>query len=473
MKYYNCLAITVILFCSTFSGFAQEEDIYRINKEQKVFELSTIWKELTYNFANMDNCNVDLDSLYRAYIPIVQNTENDIEYIHAIQRFMGHFNNGHTAMYHPEYLFYHASVPGIATEVKGDRILISNVIARHADKIEIGDEVIAINGMNVIDYFEKYRYPYICVSNPENKLPISMFGMFTYISLKNTPLKLKIKKTSEIKEVEIYTDEEHPAFIKDSTTKADVWIGKKTSRSNLFIQDTINKWAYIRLTACDENFSHFYQSHYDDIMKSKNFILDLSDSPGGTTQHTLVVHYTLVNNDTIHVYTEKARNNNSKSRAYASFYANNYPEQEVDEYCKTNYYPHFYNNSFEDHAYPPSLNDIPDSLRYKGNVHVIIGGRTASAAEALVLGLTAEPNITFLGGKTAGAMGQPLEMVLPSGMKIYINTVKTYDLQGRDVSSGYTPDYEMDFSSLNEIESSDELLQKLIKAITEKIKSEK
>ena len=58
-------------------------------------------------------------------------------------------------------------------------------------------------------------------------------------------------------------------------------------------------------------------------------------------------------------------------------------------------------------------------------------------------------------------------------MRISINTVKTYDLQGRDISSGFTPDYKMDFSSLNEIESSDELLQKLIKAITEKIKSEK
>jgi len=473
MKYYNCLAIIVILFCSTFSGFAQEEDIYRINKEQKVFELSTIWKELTYNFANMDNCNVDLDSLYRAYIPIVQNTENDIEYIHAIQRFMGHFNNGHTAMYHPEYLFYQAHVPGIKTEIKGDKILIQDVIARHADKIEIGDEVIAINGMNVIDYFEKYRYPYICTSNPENKLFFSMFGMFTYISLKSTPLELKIKKSSGVKDVTIYTDAEHFNFLKDSTIKADIWIGKNTTQSNLFIQDTINKWAYIRLTACDENLHTFYQNHYLDILKSENFILDISSNMGGNSEYTTVVYSTLINNDTIYPYSQITRNNNACLKSHATFYINNYPEQEVSEFLKTTAYPYFYNNSFEALPYSSELNYIHDSLRYKGNVYVMTGKSTGSAAENLVLRLTQESNITFLGEKTAGAMGMPLNINLPSGMRISINTVKTYDLQGKDVSSGFTPDYEMDFSSLNEIESSNELLQKLIKAITEKIKSEK
>jgi hypothetical protein len=35
--------------------------------------------------------------------------------------------------------------------------------------------------------------------------------------------------------------------------------------------------------------------------------------------------------------------------------------------------------------------------------------------------------------------------MLPSGMKILINTLKTYDFQGNDISTGFVPNYEVDF----------------------------
>src|SRR5690606_35928277 len=91
----SIISVYLVLLC--LSNFAQKKDINRISKEQKVYELSYVWKELSYNFDNMDNCpNVNLDSLYQAYIPIVQNTKNDLAYCKTIERFLAHFNNGHT-----------------------------------------------------------------------------------------------------------------------------------------------------------------------------------------------------------------------------------------------------------------------------------------------------------------------------------------------------------------------------------------
>ena len=55
---------------------AQEQtDLNQITAEQKVYELSVLWKEMSYNFGNMDNCpGLDIDSLYRAFIPKVTET---------------------------------------------------------------------------------------------------------------------------------------------------------------------------------------------------------------------------------------------------------------------------------------------------------------------------------------------------------------------------------------------------------------
>ena len=67
--------------------------------EQKIYEFSTIWKEISYNFDNFQNdMQVKLDSIYQSYIPLIIATDNDLEYYRIIQRFLAHCNNGHTAL---------------------------------------------------------------------------------------------------------------------------------------------------------------------------------------------------------------------------------------------------------------------------------------------------------------------------------------------------------------------------------------
>jgi hypothetical protein len=46
-----------------------------------------------------------------------------------------------------------------------------------------------------------------------------------------------------------------------------------------------------------------------------------------------------------------------------------------------------------------------------------------------------------------------------------MNVVKTYDYQGKDISSGFSPDYEYDFSEFYKTENPSEILSKFIKKI--------
>lgn len=70
------------------------------DREQRIYALSEIWKELHYNFAFPETLKkVNLDSLYRAYIPKVEGVEDNYEYYRVLSSFMAHFNEAHTRIY--------------------------------------------------------------------------------------------------------------------------------------------------------------------------------------------------------------------------------------------------------------------------------------------------------------------------------------------------------------------------------------
>ena len=57
----------------------QAQELSTIPAEQKAYELSVLWKEMSYNFGNIDNCpGLDIDSLYRAFLPKVTETKDDL-----------------------------------------------------------------------------------------------------------------------------------------------------------------------------------------------------------------------------------------------------------------------------------------------------------------------------------------------------------------------------------------------------------
>ena len=63
---------------------------------QKIFELSTIWKEAAYNFAFWDKVDVDWDAKYRAALPRVLATQDLHDYYCELKRFVTLLNDGHS-----------------------------------------------------------------------------------------------------------------------------------------------------------------------------------------------------------------------------------------------------------------------------------------------------------------------------------------------------------------------------------------
>ncbi len=157
MKYFKSkkIILVILLFVNIMIIIAQKS-LNSVSKEQKLFELSTVWKEISYNFANMDNCQgLNIDSLYKAYIPIVQNTSNNFEYYKSLQQFLAHFNNGHTRCDIPDFLWKQLSYPLLITSYNDKKIFIENIGSHYTTKVSVGDEILEIENMNVWDYIEK------------------------------------------------------------------------------------------------------------------------------------------------------------------------------------------------------------------------------------------------------------------------------------------------------------------------------
>lgn len=469
IKFYFLL-IQLIFFSSIL--FSQNE-IHRISKELKIYELSLIWKELSYNFANMDNCpGLNMDSLYRKYMSIVTNTENDFEYFKSLQQFLAHFNNGHTHSEMPKYIWENLTYPLLITSYKSGKLFIENIGSHYTKDINIGDEIIKIDNIPAMKYIEKFGMSYIAETHANTKIKEAMFGRGSNYFLPKTYKKkitLEVKGPKGIRKAEIPYDKDVKPSFNDSIKQSRYqYIINKTHYSknqNNFLVDSVNSFSYIRLTECNKQLQDFYLAKYDSILMYKNLILDLSDNEGGDGRYTATTIFSLTDSDSLRWFDSKTRIHNAHYKAKAASRIYYFSPEEVTESDKKLYYPFFYNNAYETVDNWTFNNPYTSENRYNGNIYVIMNENTASAAEQIILTMQFSNKVVLLGKKTSGALGQPLTVKLPSGIIIYINTSKTINSKGVDVSSGIIPDIEFNFSDFYLTESEKELLKNFIEFI--------
>ncbi|MDR0811060.1 MAG: S41 family peptidase, partial [Paludibacter sp.] len=223
----------------------------------------------------------------------------------------------------------------------------------------------------------------------------------------------------------------------------------------------------IKLPECDENFDKFFIEKYDSIRTFGNLIVDLSYNRGGLGEMTTALIFSLTNLDTLRWLDLKTRINNAHYKANATSRFYYVPPEDVTEKEKALYYPFFYDNAFETVKNENFSNPVALEERYKGNIYIIINEFTASAAEQVILTMQRSKKVKIIGKKTSGALGLSLTVKLLSGITVIINTGKTYNSSGYDVSSGIPPDYEYDFSEFYKTGNKQEMLSKFIKVIKE------
>ena len=64
--------------------------------EEKIYDLSAIWRHAAFVFPHFHRCDIDWDSAYRAFIPRALATQSDREHCLLMSEFVNLLGDGHT-----------------------------------------------------------------------------------------------------------------------------------------------------------------------------------------------------------------------------------------------------------------------------------------------------------------------------------------------------------------------------------------
>ena len=451
----NNIIIKLTLLLLLPLGFVKGQEVPNtLTSEQKAYELSLIWKEMSYNFDNMNHCpELDMDSLYRAFVPVVMATSDDFEYSKAVIRYMAHFRNSHTFVVDsPSWVDSLSQLP-IRTEYKDGKILLTNFTSQYTDKMHLGDELVSINGMSAVKFMETYCLPYVPATNDTDRWrkAMSNMGMWT-VHPYGTMFDLELKGTTANR-LRI------PAVLMLGDNAID-WIAKDYNRNkdNLCYIDSLSGTAYLRITDCFEKGRDFFLQHKDALSECRRIILDLSHNSGGQSVNTDDVVGFLAKVDSLSSETILSKMNIAYLKAQASYRC--VEGSDPDDYlCQMKNGTYFYTLPATRYANPYYPNN------FKGEVIVIQGYGTASAAEWLVARLRQDKSIRFFGERTAGATGNPYQLNLPSGLIVRFNTWRTFSPDGTETSYGIDPDVLVDFTDCYKATEPAELYRRIVAKI--------
>ncbi|MRS04346.1 hypothetical protein EG832_14195, partial [bacterium] len=195
MKSKVQICILLILIFSA-KGYCQNEN--NLSSQDKIYGLSLLWKEVSYNFAFFNQIpNLNWDSSYQAFIPKVIESKNDWDYYLELQKFMALLQDGHTQIFTPVHLrnkYFGTSTMRLTTRLIEDKVIITTVIddSLRNKGLRQGMEIVAINEMNPFDYAEKYVAPYVYASTPQDR-QLQIFSHYLLSGSIAEPVRIEVE----------------------------------------------------------------------------------------------------------------------------------------------------------------------------------------------------------------------------------------------------------------------------------------
>ncbi|MDR2971405.1 MAG: peptidase S41 [Bacteroidales bacterium] len=413
------------------------------SREQRIYDLSLIWQEMKYNFVCAETFQqVNIDSLYLAYLPKVEQVTNRHEYFRVLNAFMAHFNEGHTFIYAEE----HPDAPPPVEVINFDeKIIVSNIAKSMADKVPIGSEIIKVNHIPVIDFLKDSISPYIAASNSHWKFDKSVNAIL--YGVPQSAVKI-IVKTPEGKENEI----EMIRGIKEEMVNT-------TTFSPINIKIINEDIGYIHLASCFLQ----YVNEIDSVILSwvpqlrdcKGLIIDIRGNRGGGSRAWMMVAACL---------TESINNLGTYySRKHVPAYkkwGENIPQ----------YKDYYLGTVMEEIKHPPIKTNIPDSLQLHQPLIIISGPFVASASESFLALMKETGRATVIGTPSVGVLTEPMSIPLSEDFEARIAIIKYINPDGTDSNlTGILPDIEVKPNYDAYLKGQDNVLERAIEELQKQI----
>lgn len=378
----------------------------RINTPlEKIETLSRLWSEVKYNFVNIDRIAFDIDSLYRTSLDRVMRTTNDLEFYQELRRFMASFGDGHTELlgrngYRPyredDYL---NDWPVRLSDLNGH---IHCTSVRDDYRHMLGAEILAIEGIPITEYMERYVLPLSPGSTAESRWS---YGASVVLGRGYIGLAQEVDyRTPDGKEDSEILTFSHLASLRDGQE----WISLEAHPNFETDYPVGLRWrddiAVVNIDTFDDNGEPELTAKIDSVMnllrgRACGLVLDLRNNRGGSSLVADHLQMYIDPSDSIRLPGWQTRINNGYGRAQG-----NYRKE----------YAEFYNDTAY-RSYPAErIARDPEIEALTCPIVVLIGNETGSAAETFLVGIYELPARPLLVGMPSnGSTGAPLVIPLP------------------------------------------------------------
>lgn len=376
-----------------------------IPENEKIAGLSKLWSEIKYNFANLDLAkDVNIDSLYFAYLPKVRLSASTKEYYQLLSEMVAALRDGHTNVYMPAAIGDSVYArPLVRTRLIEDKVIMIGVYDEALRKkgLMAGQEVLKVNGIPVKTYAARNVIPYQSSSTWQDRM-VRGYDYALLGGALHEPLQLQLQDASG------KVSEHTIARVKPAVRSASLQVPAFEYR---LLPGNI---AYIALnTFANDSAAKAFAAQYEEISRAKAIIFDVRNNGGGNTSVGWSILRYLTDQPVLaHI---------SYTRDYKPTYRAWGRNQQLE-----------LNRSWITPGKQQS---------YTGQVIVLTSARTYSAAEDFVAAFKTMKRGLIAGEATGGSSGQPLLITLPGNGTARICTKR--NMPGDEtafVGTGIQPD---------------------------------
>ena len=330
--------------------------------------------EVKYNFAGYGKFAQNYDSICRAELPNLVNTESDEEFNDKLQLFANLLKDGHTSIGFSADVTY----APISHKRIGDKVFVTEVFSdEYTQKgVHRGTEIVAIDDMPVIEYGNQYVVPYIPSSTPQWSATYPFNSINLTKGHRGVPVKLTFRNEKG-KTFDIIDDRQSPWGI----VNPDMSIHFDSLPGNIGL---------LKIPSFQSN--NFNVQAFGDLFEQKivptdGLIIDIRDNTGGNSQVGQIIMMLLAT-DTI---PQASWETPKYEAAYASW------GKKWD--CET---------VASDTIVPFCISHPNDMPKYDKPIILLVNGSTFSAAEDFTVLFKNANRGKVVGTPTGGSTGNPI-----------------------------------------------------------------
>jgi carboxyl-terminal processing protease len=240
--------------------------------EERIAGLSRIWAVARDAFVWFDHVpELDWDRAYLETIPKVIAAPDTATYYRELMRFVALLHDGHSNVYPPKELendFY--SRPGLLTARIDGRVIVTRIYDHGlmTQGLRVGDEILAIDGVDVTQYAEERVVPYESSSTPQDR-DVRAYSYALLAGMADKPAQLAIRDAAD-KHSTIAAP--RSGYSESGSERAAPFAIRKDGVAVL-VADEFEDAAAVKLLG----------EHGDEVMQAKGLIIDLRGNGGGSS----------------------------------------------------------------------------------------------------------------------------------------------------------------------------------------------